>query len=72
MSEAHFDVCLYNSRGAGLSSILSIYKGPGSLPNMNGISWNFKYLTDFVYYLTLKSLWVIFCLFVFINSMKLK
>jgi len=42
LSDAGFDVWLYNCRGAGLSRTLSIYKGPGSLPNMNRISWDFR------------------------------
>ncbi|XP_001951496.2 gastric triacylglycerol lipase [Acyrthosiphon pisum] len=52
LSDAGFDVWLYNSRGTGLSRTLSIYKGPGSLPNMNRVSWDFSFHELGVYDLT--------------------
>lgn len=52
LSDAGFDVWLYNTRGVGLSRTLSIYKRPGSLPNMNRISWNFSFHEMGVYDLT--------------------
>ncbi|XP_015364415.1 PREDICTED: lipase 3-like [Diuraphis noxia] len=52
LSDAGFDVWLYNSRGAGLSRTLSIYKGPRSLPNMNRVSWNYSFHELGVYDLT--------------------
>ncbi|KAL4120710.1 hypothetical protein QTP88_013352 [Uroleucon formosanum] len=52
LSDAGFDVWLYNCRGTGLSRTLSIYKRPGSLPNMNRISWDFSFHELGVYDLT--------------------
>ncbi|KAL5243616.1 hypothetical protein ACI65C_011026 [Semiaphis heraclei] len=52
LSDAGFDVWLYNIRGAGLSRTLSIYEGPGSLPNMNRVSWNYSFHELGVYDLT--------------------
>ncbi|CAH1725272.1 unnamed protein product [Aphis gossypii] len=52
LSDAGFDVWLYNTRGVCLSRTLSIYKRPGSLPNMNRISWNFSFHEMGVYDLT--------------------
>lgn len=44
LSDAGFDVWLFNARGTGLSRTLSIYKKPGLSPKMNRISWDFRYL----------------------------
>lgn len=43
LSDAGFDIWLFNARGIGLSRKLSIYKKPGSSPKMNSISWDFSF-----------------------------
>ncbi|XP_022170231.1 gastric triacylglycerol lipase-like [Myzus persicae] len=52
LSDAGFDVWLFNARGVGLSRKLSIYKKPGSSPKMNSISWDFSFQEMGVYDMT--------------------
>ncbi|XP_001951191.1 gastric triacylglycerol lipase [Acyrthosiphon pisum] len=52
LSDAGFDVWLFNARGVGLSRKLSIYKKPGSSPKMNSISWDFSFHEMGVYDMT--------------------
>ncbi|VVC27320.1 Alpha/beta hydrolase fold-1,Alpha/Beta hydrolase fold,Lipase, eukaryotic [Cinara cedri] len=52
LSDAGFDVWLFNARGVGLSRTLSIYNGPGSPARMNKISWDFSFHEMGVYDMT--------------------
>nr|AKM28433.1 gastric triacylglycerol lipase 1 [Aphis gossypii] len=52
LSDAGFDVWLFNARGVGLSRKLSIYKKPGLQPKMNSISWDFSFHEMGVYDMT--------------------
>uniref|UniRef100_A0A2H8TSX5 Lipase n=1 Tax=Melanaphis sacchari TaxID=742174 RepID=A0A2H8TSX5_9HEMI len=52
LSDAGFDVWLFNARGVGLSRKLSIYKESRLQPKMNSISWNFSFHEMGVYDMT--------------------
>ncbi|XP_050424541.1 lipase 3-like isoform X3 [Adelges cooleyi] len=43
LSDAGFDVWLFNARGLGLSRALNIYARDGAPPRMNKISWDFSW-----------------------------
>jgi len=42
LSEAGYDVWLFNARGTGLSRTYSIYSKAGTAPRMNKMSWDFR------------------------------
>jgi len=44
LSEAGYDVWLFNARGTGLSRTYSIYSKAGTAPRMNKMSWDFRYM----------------------------
>ncbi|XP_026805905.1 gastric triacylglycerol lipase-like [Rhopalosiphum maidis] len=43
LSEAGYDVWLFNARGTGLSRTYSIYSKAGAAPRMNKMSWDFSF-----------------------------
>ncbi|XP_027844376.2 gastric triacylglycerol lipase-like [Aphis gossypii] len=43
LSEAGYDVWLFNARGTGLSRTYSIYSKAGTAPRMNKMSWDFSF-----------------------------
>jgi len=44
LSDAGYDVWLFNARGTGLSRTYSIYSKAGTAPRMNKMSWDFRYM----------------------------